>query len=183
MSDVLDTPQAGGPPQAYFPEVGDSIVVGIVDVGQYQQRDMKTGDPKHWTDGSPVMGKVITGMVVSTTGTACSGGEKSGAHPVNPGDLVRFFAEGGKHYTYRDALNAHGIVSVGDVMLWRRDEDKPPAQRGHNPQKVYTAKIRKPEAKDGDLVERCTAKRRELKEQPVDAPVGAGSYPADDEPF
>ena len=63
------------------------------------------------------------------------------------------------------------------------DEDKPPAQRGHNPQKVYTAKIRKPEAKDGDLVERCTAKRRELKEQPVDAPVGAGSYPADDEPF
>lgn len=175
MSDVLDQPTEAGAPSAYFPAVGDSMVVGIVDVGQYHQRDMKTGDPKHWADGTPVMGKVITGMVVSTTGTACSGGERSGAHPVEPGDIVRFFAEGGKHYTYRDAVKAHGAVSVGDVMLWRREEDKPPAQRGHNPGKVYTAKIRKPKPEDGDLVERCQAARRELKAQQVDAPPATSS--------
>lgn len=183
MSEALDSPQASGPPQAFFPEVGDSIVVGIVDVGEYQQKDYDTGEMKFWPNGGKVMGKVVTGMVVSLTGSTGAGGVKSGTHEIAPGDLVSFWCEGGKFFTYRDAVNAHGTVSVGDVMFWRRDEDEPPKKRGHDPRKVYTAKIRKPESKDGDLVERCGAKRRELKSQPVDAPRQIDPVYGDEVPF
>jgi hypothetical protein len=182
MSDVLDQPQTSGPPAAYFPAVGDSIVVGIVDVGEYQQRDYDTGDLKTWPDGGKVMGKVVTGLVVSTTGGTGCGGEKTNA-PVNAGDLVTFWCEGSKHFTYRDAVKAHGAVSVGDVMLWRRDDDKPPSNPRHNPAKQYVAKIRAPKPEDGDLVERCVAKRRELKAQQVDAPAAPSAPgPFSDDP-
>ena len=180
----LDQPSQSGPPAAYFPNVGDSIVVGIVDVGEYQQRDYDSGELKHWPDGGKVMGKVVTGLVVSTTGTTGCGSVQANG-PVEAGDLVTFWCEGGKHFTYKDALKAAGSIDVGDVMLWKREDDKPARTSKHNPQKVYVAKLRKPEAKDGDLADRCAAKRRELHAEQVDAapePVGA---PADDieEPF
>lgn len=174
----LDAPAQSGPPSAYFPNVGDSIVVGIVNVGEYQQRDYDTNEPKFWPDGGKVMGKVVTGLVVSTTGTTAAGNAKA-SEPVNPGDLVTFWCEGGKFFTYRDALKAHGPVDVGDVMLWKREDDEAPSNPRHAPRKVYTAKIRKPEAKDGDLVERCTKAHRELTAQRLDEsrdpfPAGVG---------
>lgn len=175
MSEQLDTPTQSGPPAARFPAIGDSIVVGIIDVGEYQQRDYDTNEPKTWPDGGKVMGKVVTGLVVKTSGTTDAGSDRASA-PVNPGDLVTFWCEGGKFFTYRDAVKDAGGVNVGDVMLWKRDDDKPPTNPRHNPAKTYTAKIRRPKAEDGDLVERCTVKRRELKEQALDrvlAPVGA----------
>ena len=167
MSESLDAPTSSGPPSAYFPAVGDSIVVGIVDVGEYQQRDYDTNEPKTWPDGGPVMGKVVTGLVVSTTGTTAAGSEKANS-PVTPGDVVTFWCEGGKFFTYRDALAAAGGVNVGDVMLWTRGDDVPAKNPRHADRKVYTAKLRGPEERDGDLVERCTAKRREMKQQRLD---------------
>jgi hypothetical protein len=177
----LDQPTPSGPPAAYFPAVGDSIVVGIVDVGEYQQRDYDTNEPKTWPDGGKVMGKVVTGLVVSTTGTTSSGSERANG-PVTEGDLVTFWCEGGKFFTYRDALAEAGSIDIGDVMLWTRDADEAPSNPRHNARKVYSAKIRRPEARDGDLVERCTAKHRELKahrldqsEEPFPATAGASN--------
>jgi hypothetical protein len=177
MTQQLDAPTADGPPSAYFPSVGDSIVVGIVDVDEFRQHDYKTKLPKTWPDGGPVMGKVVTGLVVSTSG-AVGGGEKQN-RPVEPGDLVRFWCEGAKHFTYRDALVAAGGVNVGDVMQWKRDPDK---SFGGDPSKQYSAKIRRPEAKDGDLADRCEKARLELTQRPVlDAgPTGGSAW--DDEP-
>jgi len=182
MTEQLDAPASSGPPAAYFPAVGDSIVVGIVDVGEYQQRDYDNNEPKFWPDGGKVMDKVVTGLVVSTTGSTAAGSEKANG-PVNPGDLVTFWCEGGKFFTYRDALKASGGVNVGDVMLWKREADEAPSNPRHNPRKVYTARIRRPEAKDGDLVERCTAKRRELHEQRLDQPEPVAASTPADEPF
>lgn len=163
----LDTPSSSGPPAAYFPEVGDAMVVGIVDVGEYQQRDYDTGDLLTWPDGGPRMGKVVTGLVVEARGSACGGGQKAQT-PVEPGDLVTFWCEGSKWFTYSEALKAAGGVNLGDVMLWQRDEDEAPKNTRHNPRKVYSARIRRPEAKDGDIVDRCMAKRRELQEHKLD---------------
>lgn len=177
MSEQLDAPQSSGPPAAYFPAEGDSIVVGIVDVGEYQQRDYDTNEPKTWPDGGPVMGKVVTGLVVSTTGTTAAGSQRANG-PVAPGDLVTFWCEGSKFFTYRDALNDAGGINVGDVMQWVRGTDEAPSNPRHNPRKVYSAKIRRPEAKDGDLPERCTAKRRELKEQRLDQAQQPEPFPA-----
>ena len=47
---ALDAPSSSGPPAAYFPNPGDSIVVGIIDVGTYQQRDYDSGELKTWPD-------------------------------------------------------------------------------------------------------------------------------------
>tara|TARA_R110000868_G_scaffold316287_1_gene577185 strand:+ start:46 stop:585 length:540 start_codon:yes stop_codon:yes gene_type:complete len=177
----LDTPTTSGPPAAYFPAEGDAIVVGIVDIGTYQQTDYDTGEPKKWPDGGPVEGKVITGLVISTSGTTCAGGEKASA-PVAAGDIVTFWCEGGKHFTYKDALKAHGPIDRGDVMQWKRDADKPAKNARHNPQKVYTAKIRAPKADDGDIVARCEKAHRDLANvKALDAP--AGPVGGDDEPF
>jgi hypothetical protein len=181
----LDQPTPSGPPAAYFPAVGDSIVVGIVDVGDYHQRDYTSGELKFWPDGGKVMGKVVTGLVVSFDGTTGSGSEKANG-PVAVGDLVTFWCEGGKFFTYRDALNDAGSIEIGDVMFWRREADEPSSNPRYNDRKVYTAKIRRPEARDGDLVERCTAKHRELKahrldqaEQPEPFPATAGAVSID----
>ena len=177
---ALDAPTSSGPPAAYFPNPGDSIVVGIIDVGTYQQRDYDSGELKTWPDGGKVEGKVVTGLVVSTAG-AMAGTDK--AHqPISAGDIVTFWCEGGKHYTWRDALKAHGPVNVGDVMLWKREDDEPAKNPRHNPRKVYSARIRSAEGKDGDVVERCTEANRANRERiTVDAPEPA--YTASSEPF
>jgi hypothetical protein len=174
----LDAPTTSGPPAAYFPEEGDSIVVGIVDIGSYHQRDYDTDELKYWPDGGKVEGKVITGLVVSTSGSTCGGSQKANG-PISAGDIVTFWCEGGKHFTYTDALKAHGPVSRGDVMLWKRDADKPPKNAKHNPQKVYTAKIRAPKTDDGDIVARCEKAALDLAAaKALDAPVAAASVGA-----
>lgn len=183
MTELLDTPTGDSPPAAYFPSVGDAIVVGIVDVGEYQQRDYESGDPISWPDGRPKMGKVITGLVVSTSGDTCGGGQRTQV-PLSPGDLVTFWAEGGKFLTYQAALKAAGGINVGDVMQWKRTDDKAPSNPRHNPAKTYEAKIRRPTAKDGDLAGRCRDARENLKRHTLDEPAGGDGGGYDDEsPF
>ena len=184
---ALDEPTSSGPPSAYFPAVGDAVVVGIVDVGTYQQRDYDTGELKTWPDGGKVEGKVVTGLVISHEGTTAKGGQRN-SQPIEAGDLVTFWCEGGKHYTYRDALAQHGAVDVGDVMLWKREADKPPTNPRHNPAKQYVARIRKPKPDDGDVVDRCQKARNELKaaridEAPADPVYASASYDADVDAF
>ncbi len=179
MGITLDTPNTGGPPAVKFPEVGTSVVVGIVNVAEYQQHSID-GEPLVWSDGGPKMGKRITGLVVSADGATVGGAE--GDVPAQPGELVTFYAEKGKHFTWADAVKEAGSANVGDVMLWKFDSEKPATQRGYNPQKVYVAKLRKPEAKDGDLADRCLAAHHEMKDRPaVDAsPAPAGGMTADE---
>jgi len=178
----LDAPTASGPPAAYFDNEGDSIVVGIVNVDTYHQRDYDTDELKYWPDGGKVEGKIVTGLVISTTGTTGAGSEKANT-PVSPGDIVTFWCEGGKHFTYAAALKAHGPVSRGDVMQWKREADKPTTNPKHYAQKVYVAKIRPAEAKDGDLVTRCEKAARELAATPaLDAPAAPVVH-GDEEPF
>jgi hypothetical protein len=178
MSQQLDAPSGDGPPSAHFPAVGDSMVVGIVDVAEYQQRDYDTGEPLTWPDGGPRNGKVVTGLVVSTSGTAGAGSERNPG-TASPGDIVRFWCEGSRFFTYRDAIKEAGGVHVGDVMLWKREADKAPTNPRHNPAKQYSAKIRRPEPKDGDLADRCERARIELKQRPaLDGPVVVGGWSA-----
>ena len=179
MSDTiqLDAPSSSGPPSATLTEPGASIVVGVANVGEYQQRDFDTGDLLTWDDGGPKMGKVVTGIVVSATDTTVPDGENA-SRDVVPGDVVSFWCEGGKWFPYRDAVAAAGGVNVGDVMRWVRTEDDPPKKRGHNPKKNYEVQIRRPEAKDGDLADRCVDKYHELKARPAleQAPSAPGPF-------
>lgn len=173
---------SSGPPSATLTTPGAKVVVGIVNVSDYQQRDYDSGDLLTWDDGKPKMGKVLTGLVVSATDTL-AGSETDGS-PAQPGDLVSFWCERGRWFTYRDAVKNAGGINVGDVMLWERVEDEPPKKKGAYPMKVYRAVIRRPEAKDGDLADRCVAAYHELKDRPtLDAPTAGASTFEDEEPF
>ena len=52
-------------------------------------------------------------------------------------------------------------------MLWERLDDEPPAKKGAYPMKRYKATIRRPEARDGDLADRCVAQYHALKDRPA----------------
>jgi hypothetical protein len=181
-SDItLDTASSGGPPSPKLNAPGASITVGIVNVDDYQQRDLGSGELLTWDDGKPKMGKVVTGLVITSSDTTV--GKDGDERPATAGDLVTLWIEKGKHYTWRDAVKAAGGVKLGDVMLWTRGEDKPATKAGFNPQKVYTARIRRSEAKDGDLAERCFAAYQEAKDRPTfEAAPSAPQY-TDEEPF
>jgi hypothetical protein len=165
----LDAPSSGGPPAIKFDKPGAYVVCGIVDVKEYQQRDLATGDLLTWDDGKPKMGKMVTALVVSADGAYT--GRDDDQDPAAVGDVVTFWCEKGKHYTWRDAVKAHGKVLVGDVMKWERLADEPPKKAGFNAQKVYRAALRSPEARDGDIVDRCAAAR-----------IAQANRPAVDEP-
>jgi hypothetical protein len=178
---TLDTASSGGPPSVALGNPGDSVTVGIVNVDEYQQRDLQTGDLIKWDDGKPKMGKVVTAIVVSSSGATV--GSNDELRDVQPGELVSFWCEKGKHFTWRDAVKAAGGVKLGDVMLWTRGADDPPKKAGFNPKKNYTARIRRAEPKDGDLTDRCFAAYQELKDRPsFEAAAPTGGY-ADEEPF
>lgn len=178
MGITLETPKTGGPPAVKFPQVGASVIVGIVNVEEYQQHNID-GVAQTWSDGSPKLGKRITGLVVKSEGATVGG--DSGDIPANPGDLVTFYAEKGKHYTWSDAVKSAGGVDVGDVMLWKFDREEPPSQRGYNPRKVYIAQIRKPKANDGDLADRCVAAYHEQAQRPtVETPAPSAPMTTDD---
>ena len=178
---TLDAPTSSGPPAIKFTEPGSNVVVGIVDVYEFQQRD-DDGNKLTWDDGSPKMGKAVVGLVVNQSG-AYTGKKNEPPKPVAPGDLVTFYCQSGKYFTWRDAVQAYGAVSVGDVMKWERLEDKPPRKSTWSPQQVYKAQIRKPDTHDGDIVDRCIAARQERTERPqVDQPAQTTeAAPFDDE--
>jgi hypothetical protein len=161
----LDTATSSGPPAATFTAPGATLVVGIVNVNEYQQRDFATGDPKTWNDGKPKMGKVITGLVVSATDVTL--GTADGAPAATAGDLVSIWCEGSRFIAYRDAIRDGNGINVGDVMRWTREADGPSAVKGGYPAKMYTAAIRRPEAKDGDLADRCVAAYHDQASRPA----------------
>jgi hypothetical protein len=187
MSIPLDTPSSGGPPAVKFPTVGANVVVGICDAKDYQQHDITTGSPMTWSDGKPKMGKLVVGLVVSAEGATVKDGSEE--RPVAAGELVSFWCEGSRWFPWRDAVKAAGGANVGDVMRWAFDREEPAQRAGFSPRKVYSAAIRRPEARDGDLADRCTRAYHELQERPnleapaQPVPAGAGADDHLGDPF
>lgn len=179
---ILDETGSGGPPSARFPTEGAAIVVGIVKVADYQQRDFDTGDLEWWDDAhtQPKMGKVVTGLVHSVDGATVLEGDTE--RPVEVGELVTFWCEKGRWFAYRDAVRNLGSIKVGDVMRWARGTDEEPTKRGMNPRKTWDVAIRHPEPKDGDLPDRCVEQYHALAARPT-ADTATSSYDDTEEPF
>lgn len=183
MIDIqLDGPSTSGPPSVTLTtENVSEVVVGVANVADYQQRDFDSGELLTWDDGGPKLGKVVTGIIV--TATDCTVPDGDDLREAAPGDVVSFWCERGKWFPYRDAVAAAGGVNVGDVMRWARLEDDAPKKRGHNGKKNFDVKIRRPEARDGDLADRCVALYHELKARPaVDAPAAPGPFDGGSDP-
>lgn len=172
MSDapVLDTPNVGVP-AIKFPAVGDEVTVGIVDVQQYQQRTID-GELKTWDDGSPKMGKRVIGLVVTAKNATLK--ENDADRPVVADDLVAFYCEGARFFTWKNALKDHGAVSVGDIMDWKFDHEDPPKKRGYNPTKIYVAEIHTPKLQEMEIKQKCIDAYHELHSADNNIPVDDG---------
>lgn len=177
----LDTPGGGGIPAVKFGNVGDSIVVGIVDIDEVASFEMN-GDRKKWDDGTERTHKRVTGLVVQASDGVYVGPQDD-REPVKPGDLVSFHCEGGRWFTYKDALDAAGGVNVGHVMKWWFESTKPATRAGFNDQKIYKAQIRQPEDRDGDLATRCYQAHQELRTGAATLDAPTTPAPSYDEAF
>ena len=178
----VDTPTASGPPAVKFGDVGSYVNIGIVNVEEVQSRDYDTGDAEVWPDGKPKMHPRITGIVVAAKDVQV--GPRGEERPVEVGELVSIYAQGGRIYTYREAKKAHGNVEVGDVMQWKFDREEPARNPRHAPRKVFEAKLRHPNGEDGDLAKRCEKAYYELASRPtVDAAAPAARAEVDEAPF
>ena len=158
----LDAPSQGGPPGIKFPQVGQSVKVGIVDVVDYQQRTM-SGELKTFDDGNPKMGKRVIGVVMQNNGGMIKDPENEDQEILaSEGDLVSFFCEGSRFFTWKEALKEHGKVVVGDVMVWKFDRTEKAANKGFNDRKVFTANIQTAGLADGPIKNICVEQYMKL---------------------
>ena len=155
MGIQLEQPAAPGLPGPKFAEPGSYVDVGIIDVETVQSRDYETGDIRKWDDGTPVSHPRITGVVLAAQGART--GRDADERDIAVGETVQIHADGGRIYTWRDAIKEHGAVEVGDVLRWKFDRTEAPRNRMHLPRKVFVAQLRKARSDDGDLVARCEA--------------------------
>jgi hypothetical protein len=181
MGIPIDEPTTAGPPAVKLGQPGSYIDIGIVNVEEVQSRDFDSGDLEFWPDGKPKMHPRITGLTIQSDGMTVGDEER----PIEPGELVSVYAQGGRIFAWRDAKKEHGTVQVGDVLRWKFDhteDPKNPRFKG-NPRKVITAKLRSPKGEDGDLVKRCEEAYYARANRPtVDAGISSGPV-NDDPPF
>jgi len=176
---TLDQPNTGVP-AIKFPNVGDGVTVGIVDVQQYQQRTMG-GELKTWDNGDPMMGKRVTGLVVAAKNATLKDNDED--RLVVEGDLVSFYIEGSRHFTWKDALKDHGPVNVGDIMDWKFDRTEPAAKKGYNDRKIYVAEIRTPTLAEMEVKQKCIEAYQELHAANVVVDSGGGDDDEGDSPY
>ncbi|THA56232.1 hypothetical protein E6R62_12385 [Streptomyces sp. A1136] len=121
----------GGAPSAKFPTPGTSLTGRITERPTVeQQRDIKDGTPKFWSDGNPMNQLVIT---VQTDQRDPSIEEDDGRR--------RLFVKGQLKNAVADAVRAAGArgLEVGGILTVTYTHDGQATQRGFSPPKQYTA--------------------------------------------
>lgn len=129
----------GGAPAAKFPEVGTVVKGTVLAQKKRQARDMTTGDPKVWDDGSPVEEVVFT---IAT--------EDRDPEIEDDDGTRRLFAGGQMLKAIGAALRKAGWSKplVGGQLAVKYKEDGVPPRRGFHPPKVYVALFEAPAVAD-----------------------------------
>lgn len=129
----------GGAPTANFLEIGTVHEGRIRTYEKVQQRDMDTGSPKFWDDGSPMWQMVITI-------------ETDERDPDIDGDdgVRRLFVKAQMLQAVRDAIRKSGHRGEvrGGKLGVKYVRDDPPTRKGFNGPKVYVAKFEPPTETD-----------------------------------
>ncbi|MGW6420366.1 hypothetical protein [Streptomyces sp. NPDC055055] len=121
----------GGAPTAKFPTPGTVVTGRITQKPTVeQQRDIKTGDNKFWSDGNPMMQLVVT---VQTEQRDPAIDEDDGRR--------RLFVKGAMKNVIADAVRAAGArgLEVGGTLAVTYTHDGKPSGVGMSPPKQYTA--------------------------------------------
>lgn len=121
----------GGAPSAKFPTPGTTLSGRITERPTVeQQRDIKDGSKKFWSDGNPMMQLVVT---VQTDERDPQLEEDDGRR--------RLFVKGQLKNAIADAVRTAGArgLEVGGTLTVTYTHDGTATQRGFNPPKQYTA--------------------------------------------
>lgn len=159
----------GGGKSAKFEAVGDSITGVICAPPELrQQTDIKTGKPKTWDNGDPIMQLVVRLQTneredVEDDGVRnlyVAGGFKRASLQKAVADAVR-------------SAKASGL-EVGGTLAVKFTGEEPPTERGMSPAKLYAAKYTPP----------ATSFLDEPKEPAkAKATAGGGGWDTDEPPF
>jgi hypothetical protein len=172
-------------PALKLPDVGDTAIFHIVDVGEAQIIDFDTKEPETWPDGNVKMQKVITAQLISAAGNVKAGTNDEPVDPT-PGLICTIWAGASGSYHWREAVKALRKAegrgpAVGDVVKWHLEREEPAKKRGANPHKVRTFAIRPPKAD-----EMAGVKAAEAAHMARTQPIVVDDAPAQDwneEPF
>jgi hypothetical protein len=121
----------GGIASAKFKEIGDTIKGVIADQPELrQQTDFKTGAPKYWNDGKPMMQLIVT---LSTD-------ERDPADPEDDGNR-RVYIKGKLQQAVAQAVRKAGAkgLEVGGTLQVSYVGNDAPKVRGEDGAKLYTA--------------------------------------------
>ena len=174
-------------PALKLPDVGDTAIFHIVDVGEAEIRNFDTGEAERWPDGNTKMQKVITAMLISSTGGAKAGTRDEPIDP-QPGEVYTIWAGASGSYHWREGVKAFRKASgrgpaVGDVVKWTLEREEPAKQRGMNPHKVRTFAIREPKADEAAGVKAAENAHLARRETITVDDAPAPAYDPDSEPF
>ncbi|MFD0358404.1 hypothetical protein ACFVHW_32430 [Streptomyces sp. NPDC127110] len=121
----------GGAPSAKFPTPGTTVTGRITERPTVeQQRDIKDGTPKFWSDGNPMNQLVITVQTDLRD------------HEIDEDDgRRRLFVKGQLKNAVADAVRSAGArgLEVGGILTVTYTHDGQATQRGFSPPKQYTA--------------------------------------------
>ena len=102
------------------------------------------------------------------------------AAPLEVGDIVTIWLEGGRYYEWPDFLDAHKAqhgFGVGHVIRITRGEDQEASKRGYQPRKVWTFAGRGPTAEDGEFTKQCEQAHMSAQSStPLDTGRDAGPF-------
>lgn len=128
----------GGAPTATFKDapIGRKYVGKILASEVTQQTEMKTGEPKFWKDGNPMMQAVIT---IQTDERNLDIEDDDGQR--------RLFVKGEMQKAVREAIKESGAkgLEVGGLLAVAYIGDGVPPEKGLNAPKLYKAQYRAPD--------------------------------------
>lgn len=125
-----------GVPSCTFPNIEDKHEGQIMDIEMGQQRDLQSGKPKCWDDGSPMMQMIITLQTA----------ERNPEVENDNGIRKLYVASKGMREALAAAVKKTGAagLGVGGRLGMKYVRDGAPTQRGFNPPKEYAARYEPP---------------------------------------
>lgn len=127
----------GGGKSFSFETIGDKVSGTVVAAEAAQQTDIKTGEPKTWKDGNPMMQVIVTLQTDLAEEPGDDGQRKvylKGSKPDTSMGAVRAAVR---------AAGASGLDEGGKLQL-AYTGDGEVTERGYNPPKRYAAKYEAP---------------------------------------
>jgi hypothetical protein len=133
-----------GAKSAKFETIGAVVGGVIVDDPQVvQQKDIKTGAPKTWDDGNPMMQLVVK---VKTDERDPDDAEDDGVRAI--------YIKAQMRQAVADAVRKAGAkdLEVGGTLKVKFTGTEPASTKGFNDKKIYAAQYEKPAASSGSFL-------------------------------